>query len=83
MTPRYLLCPGSVRSRMDGQWRYFGARDLARLYGVAMSDCLVLPRHDEPMLGGGILRAELLAQADRGQLIALWPRTDGHYRLPA
>lgn len=81
MTFRYLLCPGSVRSRTDGQSHFIHARQLAFLYGVPMNECVVLPsgwdnrakeRH----------REGLLARVDSGDLIALYPRRDGDYTLP-
>ena len=83
MTARYLLCPGDVRSRSDGQWHHVGASELARLYGVPMAACLVLPARERGALGGGRARVAMLARADRGELVALWPRANGDYRLPA
>lgn len=80
--PRYLLCPGWVRQRHDGQWHMVGAGQLAGLYGVPMGECLVLP--SEGFLGGGhaIERRDLLARVDRGELVALRARSDGDYTLP-
>lgn len=43
MAALYLLCPGWVTSRADGQDHHVGADDLARLYGVPMSECVALP----------------------------------------
>lgn len=43
MTALYLLCPGPVRSRTDGDWHHIGARQLAHLYRVPMDECVVLP----------------------------------------
>lgn len=79
---RYLLCPGEVRSRVDGQWHHVGASELARLYGVRMADCEILPEAEPGALGGGRARFTMLARADRGEFIALHPRSDGYYRLP-
>lgn len=36
---RYVLCPGMVISRNDGQQHYIGAMALARLYGVDPKEC--------------------------------------------
>lgn len=36
---KYVLCPGYVQSRMDGQIKFVGAQRLAELYGVPMSEC--------------------------------------------
>lgn len=44
--PRYVLCPGPVTSRNDGQRHYVGAEALRRLYGVAARDCVTFPRGD-------------------------------------
>ena len=79
MTARYLLCPGPVISRTDGDWHHVGASQLAMLYGVPMAECQVLP-HSSPMNHGS--RMALLDRAARGELIALRPRADGDYRLP-
>lgn len=79
MTARYLLFPGSVRSRIDGQVHHVTAPALARLYGVPLSDCVALPCRP----GDRPLRETLLARAARGDLVALRPRADGAYSLPA
>lgn len=79
---RYLLIPGHVRSKADGDRHYISAIELAHLYRVPMSDCVVLPEPEPGALGGGRRRTELLARADAGELIALRPRFDGSYRLP-
>lgn len=80
MTARYLLCPGPVRSRTDGQWHHIGAPQLAMLYGVYRRDCLTLPEPGCERFPCERLR--LLERVDRGELIALGPRSDGDYRLP-
>lgn len=84
MTARYLLCPGPVRSRTDGQWHHVGAGRLAELYGVRLSDCLVLPEFDGLNPGGERSRRhdDLRARAQRGELIKLGPRSNGDYSLP-
>jgi hypothetical protein len=38
---RYLLCPGYVTSRHDGDDHYIDAPTLARLYRVPLDECLV------------------------------------------
>lgn len=43
MRARYLLCPGLVRSRNDGDLHNITARQLAHLYRVSTDECLVLP----------------------------------------
>lgn len=78
---RYLLCPGSVISRTDGDRHHITAVQLARLYGVSMDDCIVLSS-DWSGPSGERRRNELRARADSGDLIALHPRYDGNYSLP-
>jgi hypothetical protein len=40
---RYALCPGLEPARVIGPFpRYIGARELAALYGVSMSECFVV-----------------------------------------
>lgn len=81
MRPRYLLCPGPVRSAVDGQQHHVGAAELAALYGVPMSECFVLP--DPLNHAGRVDRQVLLSRAVRGELFLLRPRADGRYGLPA
>ncbi len=80
MTARYLLCPGTIRSRTDGQEHHVGASQLAMLYGVSRSECLIA---HEPSSHFDRFAFELLmARVDSGELIALHPRADGDYKLP-
>lgn len=80
MTARYLLCPGLVRSRADGDRHHVGAMDLARLYGVRVADCLVLPPQRPE---NHRARMDLLDRVRLGELVALQPRADGQYQLPS
>ncbi|MNX81497.1 hypothetical protein D3C86_1131860 [compost metagenome] len=82
MSARYLLCPGPVTSKTDGDRHHITARQLAHLYGVPMKECVVLPDAELGALGGGRRRTELQARADRGELITLYPRYNGDYSLP-
>jgi hypothetical protein len=66
---RYLLCPGYVTSKNDGQRHFINAYELTRLYGVDPRECVAVP-HNRP----GWLPPE--------GLIPLSPRYDGNYRLP-
>lgn len=75
MTQRYLLCPGQVRSRRDGDFHFIGASRLAHLYGVRMSECVVL---DTSMRGPARL---LLERVQAGELVKLEPCYDGDYGL--
>lgn len=76
--PRYLLCPGTVRSRIDGDVHRISASQLAALYGVRMDECFVLA---DPRFYS-FLNEQLLARVARGELIALRPRQNGNYSLP-
>lgn len=73
MMKRYVLHPGPVVSRTDGQTHQISAPVLARLYGVPMGEC-VIARRDE------------LGRENVGAWppdpVHLSPRYDGNYRLP-
>jgi hypothetical protein len=75
--PKYALYPGYVVSQNDGQRHFVSHDHLAMLYGVRLSDCLIVTTHmlrHYPQYKGLIERAE--------KLIALRPRYDGNYKLP-
>jgi hypothetical protein len=38
---RYVLCPGYIRSKTDGDLHYISAGRLAQLYGVRISECII------------------------------------------
>jgi hypothetical protein len=73
----YLLCPGWVRSRIDGDRHYITASQLSRLYHVPMDECVTLNYGGSP--GYDRRRDDLLAKVYRGELIKLTPREDGDY----
>ena len=75
---RYVLCPGMVTSRTDGQRHYVGPYHLAQLYGVAPSECLI--HQPEPWWPASY--HERAEERHRG-LIKLEPRHDGNYSLPS
>lgn len=82
MTARYLLCPGTVTSRTDGDRHHITADMLARLYRVPMDECVVMPD-----CGRERFPCERLRLIERcevgGDLIMLRPRADGNYTPPA
>lgn len=41
MLKKYVLFPGYVRSRNDGQYHRVGVGALCRLYGVRLQDCII------------------------------------------
>lgn len=67
--PRTILCPGFVTSKTDGDRHYISAGDLARLYRVRFSDCLI----DDTS------NADMPAILPRPGDIRLSPREDGDY----
>ena len=69
MQKRYIVFPGRVPSRNDGQWHYIDAPSLMRLYRVRPEECMVV-RGEAALLG-----------LPKG-LIPLVPRYDGNYELP-
>lgn len=69
MEKKYLLCPGYVISQNDGDRHFIGADELARLYGVPMSECSIF---DE--------RIQMIRNTDG--LIQLHPRSNGDYTRP-
>lgn len=68
----YVLFPGEVCSKSDGNVHYITAPELARLYGVQYRYCKVVYRDRESSVRGYIKQ-----QND----IELYPREDGEYSL--
>lgn len=63
--PKYLLCPDWVDSAVDGQRHFVSAVQLAQLYGVPPSECIIYQKG---------LRFNMC------QYIILRPRRDGNYK---
>lgn len=70
---RYVLHPGWVTSKTDGDRHYISASHLAHLYGLRLADCIVM-HDDEPGVRG--------YQQQSGD-VHLYPRYDGNYSLPS
>lgn len=70
--PKYILCPGYVTSRNDGQRHYITAARLARLYGVRYQECLIDDEVSHLTRGLHVLPGD----------VRLYPRYDGDYTLP-
>jgi len=68
---RYILHPGYVESKNDGQRHFIGAAELSRLYGVDMRNCVI---DDESGLG---MRGVRPAPTD----VHLYPSYHGDYTL--
>lgn len=66
---RYMLYPGTVSSKNDGDIHYIGASRLAQLYGVPLAECIVARHNTEkpPVWFKGV---------------CLHPRYHGDYTLP-
>lgn len=67
---RYLLCPGHVTSKSDGQTHFIDARRLAMLYGVPMSQCEIRPKSQ-------------IGWTPPEGAVELRPDYHGRYQLPA
>ncbi|MGD8786208.1 MAG: hypothetical protein PVJ60_02195 [Phycisphaerales bacterium] len=65
---KYIVCPGWIISKNDGDHHYITADMLIRLYGVDRRECIIA---DE----GHFARAH-----DLDHLPRLWPLYDGNYR---
>lgn len=66
---KYILCPGTVRSRTDGDVHYISATELAALYKVPLSQCIVI-RDGRDWRG-----------LNTDGMTELRPRFDGNYTL--
>lgn len=69
---RYVLHPGPVISRADGQEHIINAPQLARLYGVNFRECVVVYDDEEHRDG----------YREQPGDVHLYPRYDGNYDLP-
>jgi len=66
MAKRYLVMPGKVASKNDGNVHYVNARQLMDLYNVDPKECIIY-KGDQPL--------------GYRNLIVLRPRYDGNYSL--
>ena len=64
---RYVLHPGYVVSKYDGQKHFISAMHLSSLYGISLRECVIAGRRDFIGKDGDI---------------HLHPRADGNYALP-
>jgi hypothetical protein len=75
--PKYVLFPGIVTSKTDGDQHYLGFRELACLYKVDLRECAIY----EPRPWWTISHYKMAEEQIKG-LIQLKPRYDGNYTLP-
>jgi len=74
---KYLICPGFVKSKNDGQIHYIGPMQLMRLYRVDPRECYIY----EPAPWWPVSYYQMAEERFRG-LLQLGPRYDGDYELP-
>ena len=67
---RYMLHPGPMTSKTDGDRHFIGAGQLAQLYGVSLKNCVVC---DNTSKGSPV---------DDPRYIHLYPRYNGDYEIP-
>ena len=70
--PKYILHPGVVRSKNDGDLHYISAKQLIVLYRVKECECVVQPN---------IRTKEYRSWVAPEGAIHLYPRYDGNYSL--
>ena len=78
MKPKYVVCPGKVTSKNDGQEHYIGPMQLMRLYGVDSRECEIY----EPAPWWPQSYYQEAEKRQQG-MIRLYPRYDGDYSLPS
>jgi hypothetical protein len=66
---KYLICPGMVTSKRDGDKHYITADQLIRLYKVNPSECVVMPKNNK-------------GYRPDDELIVLSPDYSGQYIIP-
>jgi hypothetical protein len=76
MNRKYLIIPGYVISKSDGDRHYVSGMELIRLYGVDRDECVIVP-YGWPKRRGGMSEQYI------NSLIHLEPRLDGDYSLPS
>lgn len=69
---KFLVVPGMVTSKSDGDRHFIGARDLMRLYRVSPEECVVMSEED-------VVRYNPYSSEYPMNLIQLLPRYDGDY----
>lgn len=71
---RYIVHPGWITSRADGDRHFIRAGQLIRLYGISINECLVCAHCQG--------RKMLPCMASTPGYVDLWPRYSGDYTRP-
>ena len=77
MKKKYIVFPGAVTSKTDGQRHYISHTQLMRLYGVDPRECELY----EPT-PWSTRSVHFMAEDHQDGMICLAPRYDGNYELP-
>ncbi|UTC29749.1 hypothetical protein BAJUN_01190 [Bajunvirus bajun] len=72
---KYLVIPGPMQSKTDGDWHDITASQLIRLYGVRSEECVIYDTQEHRT-------QEILQRGRPLLLLVLAPRYDGEYRKP-
>lgn len=76
MKTKYVICPGNVISKSDGQRHYIGPMQLIQLYGLDPSECEIY--EPAPWWPESFYR---MAEERNCGLVKLGPRHDGNYEM--
>jgi general stress protein YciG len=69
---KFLVIPGTITSKSDGDRHFIGARELMRLYRVKQEECVVMSEED-------VVRYNPYSSKYPMNLVRLEPRYDGDY----
>lgn len=67
---KYLVLPGHITSRTDGDRNFISGAQLIKLYNVDSQECIIVNGPDDWIK---------LVDLDQSKLIRLYPRNDGDY----
>ncbi len=79
MKTKYVICPGYVTSKNDGQRHYISAKQLMRLYGVNPLECVIY----EPVHWWPIDQYNSFFESEYKDLPRLGVQYNGNYELPS
>jgi len=67
---RYIIHPGTMQSKTDGDIHFISASQLMRLYNVSPNECIIMDR----------MRPETYIGLNLKEYVHLYPRYDGNYK---